>query len=33
MDFSRVAVAADDLDFLHRARRFLAANVTDEMLT
>ena len=32
MDFSRIELAAEDRDFLDRARRFLVANVTEEML-
>jgi 3-oxocholest-4-en-26-oyl-CoA dehydrogenase alpha subunit len=32
MDFSRVALAAEDHEFLDRARRFFAVNVTEEML-
>jgi len=32
MDFSTVDLAAEDQEFLDRARRFLAANVTAEIL-
>jgi 3-oxocholest-4-en-26-oyl-CoA dehydrogenase alpha subunit len=32
MDFSRVELDAEDRDFLDRARQFLAANVTEDML-